>query len=495
MLERISAFCLLAGPALLFWFQGGNHSSVGWFGAATLGLGIAIWLLSKSIGGPNISLPRIPLICGGIALAIGLLGVLQPPDPIADPFVALHQAALKERWPSTGLAFSPFAWWSICALGWISALAGIDLLKRHPQWIQPAASTLVLSVCGFALIATHHGGAVEWMFLSEPAFSGHPFGGFFHYSLAAALFNLCWPVALALALHTGMDALATSSLRQWLFCLCFSAVSGFLFVTIFILTNRAAQVAAALGMAVFSLMLLLRLRSYFDDRKNWPVLPGFMGQKKVGNLLGGLTLLAVGWIAFHLSDRSFQWGSLEVPPPTRLLEPLPDRGDFLVPSESPHSHLPFFPRRLSWATAATMLPDAGFLGFGPGAWSYRYSDYTGDTMMLSFPLHIHFVYNDSLRYLVEWGWIGGLAWIVFWLWVLARGGRHALKSALNGKVWTRLQWIQMGAWTGLVTCLIHGLVDFPLQSPGVFLAAMLMAVLATVRPSSKSCRETKSGLT
>ena len=152
-------------------------------------------------------------------------------------------------------------------------------------------------------------------------------------------------------------------------------------------------------------------------------------------------------------------------------------------SENPQSHLPQFERRLAWATSLSMVPEVGFFGAGPRAWKASYPGYTDDLFLLSFFLHIQFAHNDFLHYLVEWGWLGGGAWITLWLLIIVGGGISFWERLEGRASWSRRDWMAFAAWLSVGSCVAHAQVDFPLQSTGVLVTAMACSALALADPS------------
>jgi O-antigen ligase len=113
-----------------------------------------------------------------------------------------------------------------------------------------------------------------------------------------------------------------------------------------------------------------------------------------------------------------------------------------------------------------MVPDAGWSGFGPGAFAGVFPHYqiTHDFAGSDYPefwvanrwLHAH---QDYLQTWIEWGWAGAAAWAVLigggmgaGLWKLRR--RHSDPS---------IRWFLFASVLALGGVLVHAWVDFPLQ--------------------------------
>jgi O-antigen ligase len=69
------------------------------------------------------------------------------------------------------------------------------------------------------------------------------------------------------------------------------------------------------------------------------------------------------------------------------------------------------PRLLAAQAAVTMLPDAGAWGIGPGNFGIafpHYANHLGDRIA-GIWTHAH---NDYLETVIEWGWVGAVAWSI-----------------------------------------------------------------------------------
>lgn len=490
MTERVgwdvsAAAPLFFGTAFLPWAQGGNHSASAVLLALTVGLGAVIWLLGLIA---TRSFPQTPLgwyPCFAAIMLAGFISIDSGTLP-ENPHILEHQIAVAERWPAGWIVASGRAWLAVSALCLLGFAAGTDILRRHRDWMRPVAALLLIGAGGMALAGLLSDGAVGWMFQDPIELPGQPFGGFFHYSLAGAYLNLVWPLGFALAVAPGRNGKGAvgraGPAGRWVA----ASLAALAFAAIWTLPTVAAR-----GLSLVLLPVLLL--AWAESRQR-----GFCGFwiracEHYGRARAGAGLIAAGSmliIFFGLTvvqPTLRDWGSVSPSGPvTGPTSPLPNRGDLMIPSGDPRAQSTEFPRRLAWATAASMLPEAGLFGVGPRAWKAAYPAYTDDLFLLSFYLHIQFAHNDFLHNLVEWGWIGGGAWIAFWLGILWVGLVSCWRRLSGSGSWTRRDWIAFAAWLGVGSCVVHAQVDFPLQSPGILVTAMACATLIVAVKAKKS---------
>jgi hypothetical protein len=469
---------LLFGSAFLPWAQGGNEDSTVNLLTSTVGLGFGIWVIGLIFERRR---PQIPLWwypCFATIMISGGVGLVDGSGTIPEnPFILEHQNSVAGRWPGSWIVDSGREWFFTCALSLLGLAASTDIFRRNRDWLRPAAVILLVGAGGMASAGLLAGGAVEWMFRDPIELPGQPFGGFFHYSLAGAYFNLVWPLGFAFVVATRRRERAKFG---------FWAAALLTIVTYAAIWTLPTVAAKALSLALLMALLL----AWAESRQRgfhgfWIRASEHYGKKKaIGVLIASGLLLFVFLFATVIQPSIQGMGSVKASGPVPQREsPLPDRGDLMVPSEDPQAQLPLFDRRLSWATAASMLPDTGVFGVGPRAWKASYPEYTLDMFLLSFFLYIQFVHNDFLQYLVEWGWIGGMGWIALWLLILWTGFQ-ALWRRLDGRgSWSQDDWITFAAWLGLGSCIVHAQVDFPLQSGGVLVAAVFCGSLVLADPS------------
>lgn len=486
---------ILVGVACLPLIQGGNHTLSIQLLAFTSGTGCTTWALGRLL---SRRLPQVPcwwVFCFLMIALSGFVSLAFPPTLRANPHHANHLMAIAERWPGAWIVESGRHWLSISLLTLITMAAGTDILKRRPGWMPWAAGALV-SVGGIiAFSGLVSGGPVAWMFLDAVELPGQPFGGFFHYSFAGAYFNLVWPLAFVLAAAPFRNSHKTLVVMGRGVA-CFFGI--LMLCAVWSLPTDAAR-ALSIVISVVLLVAFFEAKTKAIRSTAWPILGKTLQARAV---LIPLVFMGIGLVSAFVITRTAalqNWESVKPSGPVDALErPLPNRGDLLVPSDNPQSHLPLFDRRLAWATARSMIADAGLFGFGPRAWRHHYAFYTTDPFLLTFFLYAQFVHNDFLQYIVEWGWLGGVAWITLWCIILWTGMSTSFRRLRREEPWELSDWIGFSGSVGIGSCLVHAQVDFLLQSGGILItmgACSAFVLANAARQAGRACHVPSFGRT
>ena len=131
-----------------------------------------------------------------------------------------------------------------------------------------------------------------------------------------------------------------------------------------------------------------------------------------------------------------------------------------------------------------MVPEAGWLGFGPGTFQvvfpgYQHSYNFGERQAPEF-WTTHFwphAHEDYLEMLIEWGYVGTALWailIVGGIWV----GLRRLRSTREFE----LEWLLFCSVLGITGTLVHALLDFPLQIASIqFYFCVLLGICWSAR--------------
>jgi hypothetical protein len=118
--------------------------------------------------------------------------------------------------------------------------------------------------------------------------------------------------------------------------------------------------------------------------------------------------------------------------------------------------------------AIAALPEAGPLGFGPGAFSvvFPYFDQVDE------PGSWLFLHNDYLQTLMEWGWLGGLLWAGVFFGGMFVAGRSLTNKRRSAGWYPRQKLLLPVSLIALSGVALHAAVDFPLQIASIQLYAM-----------------------
>lgn len=254
---------------------------------------------------------------------------------------------------------------------------------------------------------------------------GFIFSTFFYHGNAAAFLNLAWPAALVL-LARGIRTGNHVSRLIW--------ANGLLFTFVALFVN-ASKFGHAAAIPALILAAVLTWRCLELDWKPSPV---------TGTIIA-LVLLAGGLI-------------LALPTLTLSL----GRWEYLISQGSQE-------RVLAHQAAWRMIPDAPLWGIGPGCFRWGFPFYTvhlGDRIKGVW-IHAH---QDYIQTYVEWGMVGGTAWMILIGGGLWRGWSKLFRGAKELST--------VAAVMGLSLTAVHALLDFPFQIGSLrYASAVYLAIL------------------
>lgn len=484
LLEAFAGALLFAPPLLLPWLQGGNDARSLWVVAGCVVPGWGLWAALRCGTFRPARVPQWLGIAAGLVVAAAVVHGFDQAVPALDPKVAAHHAALRARWPASFVQLNGQERTLIWLLLGVAVIPWVDLLRRRRRWV---SYLLVAHACNGALIASFGlaaGGAHPWLFADDlKNLTGKPFAGFFHYSLAAAYFNTCLPGAVLLAAGipgSWRSACVARKHGRAMAAWGFRRLAGVMAVGSLMMAladNRALAGQTSGAAAVF--LVLAGLVVARLSRAGRRAAAAGLG---VGAILLAMACAVIaGWAVL---DERVALGRLKTTGPGVEPPALVNRGDLMLPSRHPQRGLYSFERRLAWATAQELAARSRWWGSGPGSWSQVYPRQTTDPFLLSFFLHVQFVHSDPLQYIIEWGWLGGSAWMIILFGAALHGSRRTWKRWSKGLLKSAGGFSELAASAGLVAVLCHSLVDFPLQCPAVLAAALLCSALALSSPSA-----------
>jgi len=129
-------------------------------------------------------------------------------------------------------------------------------------------------------------------------------------------------------------------------------------------------------------------------------------------------------------------------------------------------------RLLAYGVCLKMIPDAGWWGYGPGTFQTAFPFYTHD---LGGDIAGRWIYahQDYLQTMIEWGYLGALAWGIC---IIGAGGAGCIVLFKNRHELPQHQWaLQASMLVALLGVLAHSLVDFPLQVASIQLYVAVLA--------------------
>ncbi len=325
-----------------------------------------------------------------------------------------------------------------------SLLLAFDLFN-HSHWTRAMFATIAATALGMTMLFVLQrtvGGSFLLSSELQPSIK-LSFATFRYHGNAASYLNLCWPLLAALAVHT----ISRDRARGWTVWLTATLI---VFSALFLNNSKAGNVLGAVGALGFLGLLGLRgLR--LGHARRIRISPAVV-------LAVGLPTLIIG-VSLVFALPTARWESFA-------------GGDMSTEA-----------RIVAYGHFARMVPDAGWIGFGPGTFQTIYWDYVGDDpIMQKAPFWV--AHQDYLQTLVEWGWLGTFFWgvlLVVPVFALFRSGWAGKVGARRNDVefaysWTqhiRFFWnaipdasspvVALGGCVAIVLTALHSLVDFPMQ--------------------------------
>jgi O-Antigen ligase len=247
------------------------------------------------------------------------------------------------------------------------------------------------------------------------------FATYFYHGNAGTFLNLVWPLSAGLVIRAFTSQSQPGMRALWTIVFIVT-IAGVLANT-----SRMAQVVALVLMVVIGL--------HFGPA----LLRKLSGAQKSVAMAGALaiilTLIALAQ-ATHLEQPLNRWQS--------VVERIPADARWQA------SHV-----------ALSVLPHAGFFGFGPGTFRVVFPGYNIGSGN-SAPGTWRFLHEDYLQTVLEWGWLGSSLWALLFFGGIAVAIRSYKKYAR--REWMpRRRVMQPLVIVALAGVAMHALVDFPFQ--------------------------------
>lgn len=338
----------------------------------------------------------------------------------------------------------------VFAAAWLAARRGVQWLTLVKILVGTGVAVALFGILHKVTGAT----AVWWLEDRD-----HPvtfFAPYVYHASAGAFMNLVFPLAVAGAIAAPVDEEKSGTRWVWM------ASAGLLAGAVLITTSKGAILLIFVGMLLQLIAHRRRLRFLITQSQHQAT--GLRVEQYImlaAVAIGACLILLIGWqnsmdrfVSFY--DRIGDEGVA---------------GDGRV--------------KIAQVLANMAAPDAGGLwGYGPGTFPHLVPYFTKD---LGDELRGVWLtgHNDWLQMFVEWGWIGGIAWIVIGPCSLI-AGMLALKhrQRFSGREGPMIR----GTLIGLIVTGLHGSFDFPFQIfsitiVGIAMSGFLWGKCAPSRPS------------
>ncbi len=306
----------------------------------------------------------------------------------------------------------------------------VDRQWRRRVWITMALAGTSMIVLG---LAQKISGAPGIFWQSE----GHAptfFGTFRYHANAGSFINLVWPLAAAMLVRSVRREEARWRQLAWSACLILGLGGAMAN------TSRASGLITVLWLLGWAIWLVAQVVRRRSDGGNPAAVVG------VGLALAAvvISLLAAGGLDSTL--RRWQ--------------------EFDREMTSANSRL------MVAGVCLDMLPQSGWLGFGPGTFKTAFPFFNFDRSFATEGVWL-FAHQDYLQTLVEWGWIGAAFWAV----VLGGGLVAAGLLLFRGRLDDHDRAWPIAAGAAVLAVLTHAMVDFPLQIASIQLYVVVLVGL------------------
>jgi hypothetical protein len=316
--------------------------------------------------------------------------------------------------------------WMVQASVLIGAMMFVADLSIRPKWLLRIWITVGIaggSIALFGLLQKAADapmifwGAKTWFYPYRPSF----FATYYYHANAGAFLNLVFPLTVGLALRAFHTPEAPVPRSIW-----FTAVL-LLVAAMFTNTSRVAQL---LGLVTIIALAIGPAR--------W-VWRRAMSANRIA-VMSTIAIILLGlWAiaqASGVTKGARRW--------QRAVEQIPNDD-----------------RWQAYGVALHALPDAGWLGFGPGTFRVVFPYYERRELITE-PGRWSHLHQDYLQTVLEWGWAGAAGWTLIFLGGWGTG-MWALRTSKQGKGSPRLHRMLPFVLIALGTVALHSLVDFPLQ--------------------------------
>ena len=352
-------------------------------------------------------------------------------------------------------------------------LLAIDIW-RDPRWARALIATMLLSAFAmviFFFLQRIFGGP----FLLDDLFhqTTLAFATYRYWGNAASYLNLSWPITAAVAFFAAIR-------KSFLWPLWLIPAAA-VFAANFLNISKAGNVLAIIGAIVLALLLLPKV---LVELKR--------GKLKIrrGQVLGALIPIILIAVALPFAIPWKRWEYLS------------------------NAGVSGTDRPKAYALFMTMLPDSGWIGFGPGTFQLTYRRYVKDDPQVSHtPYWV--AHEDYLQTAIEWGYLGTALWAfvlipgavsVGW-----RAGRKSPRPARETTIYRITLYDHIsaffstlpaafeptfasGAFVAILLTALHSAVDFPMQIASLqldFLVVIALGWSYLVRAKSDSAENSE----
>lgn len=412
---------------------------------------LALWLLGCLLTLRTPHIDRWNGVCAAWLLGQGWLMALNAHTRFFLSESKIHVFVLEHAWWADGPGTADAAT-SIAMMWRVTVLLGLLLfacdLVRSPVWRKRVCWTMVIGAASMVMFGLFQRvmGAPSIFWLGKPTTVPF-FGTFTYHGNAGAFINLVFPLGVVLAWLSCRDEASRSRKMVAL------PAAGVLFAGACANTSRAAFAIIFVMGCLLSAWIVHR-----SSRSRTP---------KGGRLLSAVvTVVAVATIAISAGWETalHKWS--------------------LLPEQLTGEN----PRVLAMSACMKMLPEAGFLGFGPGTFAITFPHYTAFLGRRIEGIW-RFAHQDYLQAIIEWGFIGAAVLGA----IFARGlVRAFMGSSIPGASESE-RILRFATGLALLGIALHAVIDFPLQMACLQLYVVCLLAIAISPPPKSDIVVVKAG--
>jgi hypothetical protein len=421
-LRDVACWLFLATLGVAPWFYGGTTTWAIELINGLLGLVLFFWVASLAVDRRWPVAPRSLAIIAGVILLQGWWMALNAHaiyDSTFHAFVGVEP--LAPRLPgSADYVLSLAMMWRVTAL--VGVIVFVADMVRSPHWLLRLWSAVVISggaIALFGLVQKAAGARMIFWQPAEPWEANTFFATYYYHANAGAFLNLAMPAVVGLTCWI----LVRKEHR-----IARGLLAGTALIAVVAIGSNTSRMAQLVGGLLVAALLMIVVR---------PMLAGAVRAEKktlvVGAVIVGIVLVAVAQAA-HLDQPLLRWQQFR-------------------------KQLPVDERWSANRVALSAVADAGAFGFGPGVFRAVFPHYQQE-FENGLEGTWRFLHDDYLQTVLEWGWVGSLAFGALFFGGMAISARNYFR----GEAWSNRQRLfLLCSLLALIGVALHAAVDFPLQ--------------------------------
>lgn len=464
--QRLSVFLTCFGIALSYTVGAFGSAQVSYGHSATEFRELSRWLiLAAALVGIVIlpgktwlpRMPKIPLICFGVLIVWGIFVVLNARSD--QRYYIFKFIPNKDRLFDTGpgaiaSTTAKGLVWELCIIFVYCAMVVRSVQTRTWRYL---VAGMAISGVLVALIGLIHKLLGSTTIFGMKTIKGYPvelpdlfFAPFVYNANAASFMNLTMALSLGLAAHSCRGKGFSRNFYLW---------TGAAMVTC------VGVITAASKAGVIIMVLQVGLFVVLEGRYIWSMFQRVIRKGKISLerkiLSSVVVILFVGIVLLSMGSSLSRFNTLKT-------DVSGGKGSATMEGRSEV-------REIVWQ----LITDSeGWGGIGPGGFAHAYPFIIDSDSEILSQTRWYYAHCDPLQTILEWGYIGALAWFVLGIGSLVRAGWLGYQQRFGGEQ----SHLVKGMCIGLFGLGIHSTYDFPLSLLSIHLLAMTCCIILWTVP-------------